>query len=72
MTKLSQLLASLALLALLGRNGAEEETVIESVNEGNMMSAMLNVAKIKSKSVMLLLYINLMHWWGIFMWNNTR
>lgn len=30
-----------SVLALLGRNGAEEGTVIESVNEGNMMSAML-------------------------------
>lgn len=48
MTKLSQLLASLALLALLGRNGAEEEPVIESVNEGNMMSTMLKEVKIKS------------------------
>lgn len=31
------------MLALLGRNGAEEQTVIESVNEGNVMSAMLKV-----------------------------
>lgn len=29
--------------ALLGRNEAEEEEVIEGVNEYNMMSAMLNV-----------------------------
>lgn len=28
-------------LALLGRKGAEEETVIESVNEGNVMSPAL-------------------------------
>lgn len=35
------------MLALLGRNEAEEEKVIEGVNECNMMSAMLNVPKSK-------------------------
>lgn len=42
MTKTTCFISSV--LALLGRNGAEEETVIESVNEVNMMSLMLKMA----------------------------
>lgn len=42
------------MLALLGRNGAERETVIETINEGNM-SAMLS----ESKGSVMLLFFNL-------------
>lgn len=34
------------MLALLGGNGAEEQTVNESVNEGTMMSATLKVKEV--------------------------
>lgn len=48
------------MLALLGGNGAEEETVIESVNEGNMMSATLK-AKVKEVCVLHVFPFDIFH-----------
>lgn len=60
------------MLALLGRNEAEEEKVIEGVNECNM-SAMLNVPKVKvvgRQAEMIL--TTLTEWWGILFWKGLE
>lgn len=60
------------MLALLGRNEAEEEKVIEGVNECNM-SAMLNVPKVKEvgrQAEMIL--TTLTEWWGILFWKGLE